>query len=66
MDGQSSISIGLFLKGLVLALGAMTGILAVVAAIAFGAGLGKLFGKLGQKLKRKPKDQTLYTGKVRT
>lgn len=47
--------VGLFLKGLILALGAATGVLAIMVTIAFGALVGKGLRKLGSLAKRKPK-----------
>ena len=57
---QENVAVALFLKALILAVGAITGVLGIVVAFAFGVaivkGLGNLAGKLGSKLKRKPKE----------
>jgi hypothetical protein len=57
---QENIAVALFLKGLLIAVVAATGLLGVLVAFAFGVtivkGIGSLTGKIGSKLKRKPKE----------
>jgi hypothetical protein len=64
MDGQSSVAFALFVKALIIALGAATGVLAIAAAVVFGAtlvkGIGKVLSKAGRTLKRKPAKQAEY------
>ena len=65
MDGQSSVFVALFVKALILAVGAATGLLAVVVALAFGMaishGITSLFRKLKGVVKRKPKENKQST-----
>ena len=63
VDGQSAVFSGLFLKAVIIAVGAATGLLGILVAFAFGAALirliGKAFSKVGGALKRKPKENVV-------